>query len=365
MSSNRVALYLVSYSGGGAEREMIYLANEFAERGYIVDLIVHRDAGPLEPLISDAVNKVVIDKTYLHDVFKLSQYMRVNKPLFVLSSLHMPNWTLALSKILSFTKTRIIWRVVNNLSKSRSTQRGGINSLLGIFYPILSSVVDRITCVSNGVAEDLVSNFSVSKSKVEVMYNPAYSEVIHELAKEEVSHKWFNSDFQTVVSLGRLHVQKDYATLITSFKAVAQQNKKARLVIFGDGVLHDELQKLIESHELSHVVELYGFELNPYKYLAKSDLFVLSSIYEGFGNVIVEALALNIPVVSTNCPSGPSEILNGGEWGRLVSVGDKDELASAIISSLNNTEKSQTLSRAKEFSVSKVASDYINIINVD
>ncbi len=362
MSSKRIGLYLVSFSGGGAERELIYLANEFSSKGYDVDLIVHRASGPLESLVEKSVNKIIIDKTYIHDVFELARYMRSSRPLFMLSTLHVPNWVLSLAKLLSFTKTKIFWRVVISLSNSKKNGRGIVSRLLSICYPLLSHTVSSITCVSKGVADDLITNFSIDKSKVNVMYNPAYTENIHQLANEPISHRWFNNNFKTIVSLGRLSKQKDFATLIHSFKTVHEYLDQTRLVIFGEGALHTELQDLISELDLTDVVELFGFEINPYKYLAKADLFVLSSIYEGFGNVIVEALALDVPVVSTNCPSGPSEILDNGEWGTLVAVGDNKALAKAVLNTLNSDEKMKTLIRAQSFSVHQVADGYIKMI---
>lgn len=362
MLNNRIALYLVSYSGGGAEREMIYLANEFSARGYSVDLIVHRNMGPLKSLISPAVNEIVIDRTYIYDLLVLARYMRKNKPLFILSSLHMANWMLSIAKLISFTRTKISWRVVISLSDSQVNGRGVVTKLLKVCYPLLSINVNKIICVSKGVAEDLVSNFLIRKRKIKVMYNPAYVQDIHQLANEEISHKWFDDQYKTVVSLGRLSTQKDFKTLLLSFKSVHSRIKNSRLIIFGEGELRNELQSFIEELNLLEEVELFGFEINPYKYLAKADLFVLSSIYEGFGNVIVEALALDIPVVSTDCPSGPSEILENGRWGKLVSVGDVRALTHAIIDSIDGSQKKHTLCRAKEFSVENVAEGYLRMM---
>lgn len=360
---DRVAFYLVSFSGGGAEREMIYLANAFAIRGYVVDLIVHRHSGPLEALVDPRVNKVIIDKTYLHDVLFLINYMRQKKPVYVMSALHVPNWALAISKAMSFTNTRVSWRVVTNLTYANKYIGDGITKMNRYAYPLLSRFVDSVICVSKGVADDVVNNYNIPSEKVKVMYNPAYNDEIHEQANCSASHPWLNGKYQTVVAMGRLSIAKGFDDLITSFKKVHVENDKARLIIFGEGELRESLEQLIDKLGLSESVELYGFEINPYKYLSKANLFVSSSVYEGFGNVIVEALALNIPVVSTNCPSGPSEILDNGTWGRLVSVGDTEALSTAILESLSNPHGRDTNVRAKVFTVDQVVCDYIKIIN--
>lgn len=362
MSANRIAFYLVSFSGGGAEREMIYLANGFASRGYSVDLIVHRHAGPLEQLVDEKVNKIIIDRTYIHDVMYLISYMRNKKPAYVTSALHVPNWALAIAKCMSLTRTKISWRVVTNLTYANKYIGNSITKLNRFAYPLLSTFVNNVICVSKGVADDVVDNYKVPTDKVKVMYNPAYSPDIHQLAGSSVSHEWFNEEYQTVVAMGRLSVAKGFDNLISSFKMVHQKNNRARLIIFGEGELRSTLEEQIAGLQLTGVVELHGFEINPYKYLAKADLFVLSSVYEGFGNVIVEALALNIPVVSTDCPSGPSEILEDGRWGKLVSVDKKDELADAIIDSLKSPIKQDTSVRAQMFTVDQVVSEYVDII---
>lgn len=363
LPTNRVAFYLVSFSGGGAEREMIYIANHFASKGYTVDLIVHRYSGPLETLVDDKVKKIIIDKTYIHDIFWLIGYMRRNKPLYIMSALHLPNWTLAIAKALSFTKTRVSWRIVTNLTYANKYIGNTITKLNKYAYPFLSKFVDSVICVSKGVSDDVINNYHIPHGKVKVMYNPAYCDEIHQLANCTVSHRWLNEQYRTVIAMGRLSTAKGFDDLIASFSKVHSQNNKARLIIFGEGELRNSLEQLIESLELSDAVELYGFEINPYKYLSKADLFVLSSVYEGFGNVIVEALALNIPVISTNCPSGPSEILENGKWGTLVNVGDTDGLATAILNSLSWPCERDTTARAKMFTVDKVVSDYVDIID--
>nr|WP_241878977.1 glycosyltransferase [Psychrobacter sp. PraFG1]UNK05619.1 glycosyltransferase [Psychrobacter sp. PraFG1] len=165
-----------------------------------------------------------------------------------------------------------------------------------------------------------------------------------------------------VLAVGRLTHQKDFATLIHAFKKVLK-NKACNLIILGEGELRCELEKLIKDLNLQDNVQLPGFVNNPYAWMSKADLFVLSSIYEGFGNVLVEAMACGTPVVSTDCPSGPSEILENGRWGSLVPTNDPDSLAEAILKALNNTKfKSELVKkRAEDFSVDNSLSGYIAV----
>ncbi len=358
MKNNRIGLYLASYSGGGAEREMIYLANEFLSKGYSVDLIVHRNTGPLKSLVSCSINQIIIDKSYINDFFILLRYMRNVNPDFILSTLHLPNWILAISKLFSRTNVKISWRIVTSLSSAKKHDKSIIVKMFSLYY-LLSPKVDLIVAVSQGVADDLITKFHLPKEKISVFHNPAYSRDIHVLSQEPIEHKWLNKKYKTVVSLGRLAVPKDFKTLISAFRKVSKKIENARLLILGDGPLRNELQNQIKQLDLSDTVELLGFDVNPYKFLSRANLFVLSSIYEGFGNVIVEAMALNIPIVSTDCPFGPAEILENGKWGKLVPVGNDELMANAIIESLKLRLTCSTLTHAKQFNVKNLAEKYI------
>jgi glycosyltransferase involved in cell wall biosynthesis len=363
--NKKIGIYLSSFSGGGAEREMIYLANEFSNRGYYVDLIIHRDAGPLSSLVDSKVHQIMINKTYLHDIFVLSSYMRKQKPSFIVSSMDMPNWFLVLAKLFSLTKTRISWRIVTHLSASKDNSKSKFPTLYKITYPVLSKMVNSVVCISNGCKQDFIENyFFGEKSKVSVIYNPAYIATIHDQIEESFTHQFYKKDLKVIISLGRLGIAKNFETLINAFHLAYKEDDSLRLIILGEGSLKSKLQNIINDLKLNQVISLHGFEINPYKYLAKADLFVLSSIYEGFGNVIVEALALNVPVVSTDCPSGPAEILENGKWGKLVPVGDSASMATAMIETLKKSPKQETLLRAKEFNIQSVVENYIKLMEV-
>ena len=168
-----------------------------------------------------------------------------------------------------------------------------------------------------------------------------------------------------ILAVGRLSDAKDFPTLL---KAIVRMNEKRKVkcIILGEGELREKLQGMIEQLSLSGTVDLHGFVGNPYAYLAKADLFVLSSRREGFPNVLVEAMACGTPVVATDCPSGPAEILENGKYGPLVPVGDAQALADAMLRTLDDHLPAETLiARAEEFSVEKIADQYIDLLFSD
>ena len=166
-----------------------------------------------------------------------------------------------------------------------------------------------------------------------------------------------------ILGVGRLTQAKDFPTLIRAF-ALVRKKRAARLMILGEGEERPKLEALVRELGLEREVTLPGFVDNPYKYMKRAAVFVLSSKWEGFGNVLVEAMALGTPVVSTDCPSGPAEILENGRWGRLVPVGDVYALAEAIIETLDEEHHPDVANRAKDFAVELAVEKYINVLGV-
>jgi glycosyltransferase involved in cell wall biosynthesis len=236
--------------------------------------------------------------------------------------------------------------------------------LMRFFYPRAHAIV----CVSQGVASDIrevVGNLST----ISVIYNPVTSEKIYQQAKESPGSDeyLFGTHQATILAVGRLVKAKDYHTLLKAF-ALVLPTVKARLIILGEGPQEHDLKELVLRLNIGQYVNFLGFKSNPYAYMARASVFVLSSVREGFGNVIVEAMACRAPVIATNCKSGPGEIIEDGVNGFLVPVGDEQCLANVMIKVLQNPLLAKKITdagyqRAKYFSIEKSAGAYEKIFS--
>jgi glycosyltransferase involved in cell wall biosynthesis len=223
-------------------------------------------------------------------------------------------------------------------------------------------LADARVAVSKGVANIVAQLGLLRRESIHVIYNPAARGTARK-AEASGADPWGGRQGKRIVSVGSLKAQKDHATLIRAFANVAQ-SLDATLVILGEGPTRAELQSLIARLHLEQRVELHGFVLDPYPWYERADLFVLSSRYEGFANVIVEAMECGLPIVSTACESGPSEILEDGRFGRLVPVADERALAEAMIASLAEPKQMELqMKRAAEFSLDRASAAYLDLFN--
>jgi glycosyltransferase involved in cell wall biosynthesis len=222
---------------------------------------------------------------------------------------------------------------------------------------------DAVVAVSDGVAQDTSEYLGISRDRIQTIYNPCAVREIRDESKRPVDHPWFADDqCPVVISSGRLHIQKDQGTLMRAFKIV-RAKRRVRLAILGEGGERARLLSLAEDLGIIDDCWLPGSVDNPFAYLAKASVFVLSSRWEGFGLVIVEAMACGIPVVSTDCPHGPREILEDGRYGLLVPVGDAQAMAEAIEQMLDSPMPSEVLrSGAERFATERIAGEYLKLI---
>ena len=222
---------------------------------------------------------------------------------------------------------------------------------------------------SEGVARDLEQHTQIPMQQMTVIHNPVVTPDFTQKAQEEITHPWFEKGQPPVLlGVGRIVKQKNFATLVQAFARV-RQHHPARLMILGDvdprePEVKPGLEALIQKFGLQDDVLFLGFVENPYAYMAKANVFVLSSIYEGFGNVVAEAIATGTPVVSTDCESGPAEILNQGQYGELVPVGDYEAMANAIMATLKQPTDSQILKvRSQAFTIDCIVHQYLDVLN--
>ena len=221
---------------------------------------------------------------------------------------------------------------------------------------------DALLAVSRGAADDLAQFAGLPPGSVQAQYNPIVARAPRAASNTPAEREtaWWHGDQRRLLAVGTLKAVKDFPTLLRAF-ALLREQVDARLLILGEGEERPALESLIQALGLTDVVELPGFVVDPTPYYARADLFVLSSTHEGFGNVIVEALDHGVPVVSTDCPSGPREILQDGKYGTLVPVGDVDALAQAMLAALHAPHDPTALkARARDFAVDTIADQYLD-----
>ncbi len=221
-----------------------------------------------------------------------------------------------------------------------------------------------IVSVSNSVAKDLLNHTGLSQNLVTTIYNPVVDNQIAELARQPLQHAWFSKTAPPVIlSAGRLTGQKDFPTLLRAF-AILKKDRPARLIILGEGRLRPELQQLSKQLGIDKDLELPGFVQNPYQYMARSNAFVLSSLYEGLPGVLIQALACGCPVISTDCPGGSAEILDYGKYGALTPIGDAETMAGALRTLLDaHIDREALVRRAQLFSVETAGTAYLNYLD--
>ena len=358
-----VALFVHSMSGGGMERVMLGLASGLAERGMFVDLVLNRAGGEYIDLVP--VNVRLLDLNSNRTIvsfLEFLRYLRREGPDVVLSTPLRPNIVALVAKVIVRGGLRVVVRQDSTFTKSFEDGSFRVRRIWQLLKWLLP-LADCIVPVSFGVAEDLRAVAPAVSHKIMTIYNPVVWPDHSQKAAAPVEHPWFN-DARTpvILSVGRLAPVKDQATLLRAFTQVVA-SRPAHLVILGEGPERQNLAALSDRLGISQHVDMPGFRINPYAYMSKSKVFVLSSRHEGLSTVLIEAMASGTSVVSTDCRSGPREILEDGKWGHLVPVGDWRAMAEAIIDTLDNPIPSgQLIARASDFSADASIDRYLEVL---
>ncbi|MFC7041692.1 glycosyltransferase [Halonotius sp. GCM10025705] len=354
-----ISLFIPRMAGGGAEKIILKLSKSLNDRGYDVDLVLVDQSGAYIDEVPDDVHIVELDASRtLTTLPKLALYLRRTSPDSLLTTLNHSNLIAIWAKTLSRSVTRVLIRQAN-IPSVEAQNTCGLN-ITHILMKIFYSWSDQIIAISEYCREDLIENYGANPESTIKIYNPVDINEIDTLKKENLEFE-IKSQYH-IVAAGRLSPEKDFETLLRSFYFLSR-SVDAELTILGEGEMEENLKKLSNKLEISGRVTFTGFVSNPYKFMRSADVFVLSSKSEGFGNVLIEAMACETPVVSTNCPGGPSEILQNGKYGKLVPVGHPKELYKAISSMLTMpTNGSALRSRAEEFDMNHIVDEYEEII---
>lgn len=358
-----IAIYLPSLRGGGAERVMVTLVNGFARRGYAVDLVLGKAEGPYLPEVASGVRVVDLGaRRVVTSLPGLVRYLSRERPKAMLSALNHANVIALLARRFAGVPTRLVVSERAHLSLSLSGEPSRRARLMPWFMRHTYPWADGVVAVSGGVADDLAQAIGLPRKAIAVAYNPVVTDAMLRQAKAPLDHPWFAPGQPPVVlGVGRLTVQKDFSVLLRAF-AKLRARRPARLMILGEGELRPALEALARQLGIDADVALLGFRDSPYVYMHRAELFVLSSRFEGLPNALIQAMAFGTPVVSTDCPSGPAEILENGRWGRLVPVGDVDALAWAMQATLTEMQHPDVARRAQDFSLAPGVDAYLRLL---
>ena len=353
--------------GGGAERVMADIANNLVKRGHAVDFLVNR-ANPncWSMLLSREVNFHVLNTHRSTMLFGLLRYIARERPDAMLSTLRSGNFATLTAKKFFFPNLRTVnhWahflstKVMDFVPHPRMTQ------LAMITIKLLLSTSNTVVVLNEGMAVSMRTQ--VPKARVRVIPDPLDIDQIVAKAKCSIDHPWLMDGHPPViVTVSRLHPVKDIPTLLFAFKKVLE-DREARLIVVGEG---PELQRLIglaDQLGIANSVDFLGFKDNPFPYMAQADVFAVSSISEGSCTVLMQAIALGTPVVSTDCDYGPSDVLMDGKLGYLTLVGDAEALATSILSTLSHppVSKDQLIAGAQRYAIESVMDQYEDVLRL-
>ena len=360
----RVAVFLPSLAGGGAERIALTLLAGLVGRGVPADLVVAGSGGALRAEVPQGVRLVDLGKTRpLRAVPALIRYLRRERPSALLSTVLNANVAASIAVRMSGAGIRHVVREASTLSAELARSSPLNRLLMRVIARRLYPRADAVVAVSAGVADDLERTLGLDRRAIQVIHNPVLSESLLKRARQHRARAWSGEGIlPVIVGAGRLSREKDFGTLIEAFARV-RQSIPSRLVILGEGEERNALQDLARRHGLENDISMPGFVTDPYPIYAGSTVFVLPSRWEGSPGALVEALACGAPVVATDCPSGPREILADGAYGQLVPVGDAEAMATAILDVLSGAFVAQNPARHLAlFDADKNVDSYLELL---
>ena len=363
VKKKRILFFIYQMGGGGAARTLLNIINNIDRKKFTPILVTLNYDGSYEKYINDDVKFIKLDTRRLRSaILPLSKVIRKQRADLVFSTI--PNYN-----IIALLATMLSFSSAENVVREAACLGGSAKENLKLrFAGQLYRRASKVIALSKGVKKNIINRYKVNSDKIDIIYNPVDIEGIRDMmSKDEVSeaHKAvFRRSCKTIITAGRLHPDKDQKTLLKAFQIVKEDHRDSHLFILGEGSLEAELKQLAIDLNIEDSVHFAGFQHNPYAYFKQADLFVLSSIREGFGHVLTEAMASGTPVVSTKARPGAEEVLAYGEYGYMCEPSDEAALAEGInhILSLSESERENIiengLKRAEEFHVNKITRQY-------
>jgi len=362
--NSKIVLFVARYSLTGVPQAQIRLAEALYRRGNEVDFVFGFIPGDIKAPEIKGVNIINFNQPRVFKLIALIvSYIKNNKPNIIFTAEDHLNIVVLLAAIASRSKVKISCssRVTpyDTYSRKPFTKRWTLKYLMRM----VMWRADALTCVSQGTVDEYRNVFDSPRHVC--VYNIVDKKHLQLKMQEPIAHEWYlPKDRPLLVAAGSLGAWKGYSDLIRAMKLLSQR-KKVRLLIFGDGPLRAELEALIVELDLSDVVRLMGQVENPLKYFANSDVFAHSALTESFGNVLVEAMACGCTPVSTNCPTGPREILQDGKYGFLVPMQDPEAMAHALQMAIENPMSPAQLKEAIEpFTEERIIQKHLDVLGI-
>ena len=366
IDTKRIACFFSTSGHSGVDRAAKHLIPALARRGYRVDLLKVRRHGPELEDVPPGVEVIDLGSRHTYGCLPaIARYLRRARPVVMLSDKDRVNRTALFARLLARVPTRLLFSSGTTISIDLGT-RGALErwvqrNSMGRLYPY----ADKVIVTSAGVADDMADYTGLARGHIQVVPSPVVPASLFEGGLPRPDHPWFRPPaVPLILSAGELCSRKDFETLIRAFARV-RAHGPCRLMILGRGSARDRLLALARELNLGTDVALPGFAPQPYAYMAHADLFAFTSRWEGLGFVIIEALAVGTPVVSTDCPSGPGEILQGGRFGPLVEVGDHEALGNAILRTLAAPKPREELQlAARPYEIEAATDAYLSALGL-
>jgi glycosyltransferase involved in cell wall biosynthesis len=361
-----LAIFLPSARAGGAEKAMIALAGGLARRGLHVELIFAQAEGPFLADIDSRVHVHNLNAGRVRRAIpRLALCLRRRPPRWLIGVMAHAGAAALLARMLARAPTQVVVSLQNLPEYILLRSGKPIDRLISLLCVRLFPRAERVVTIACAVADDVARVFGLPRDEIEVIPNPLHLEEIDHSTQGPLDHPWFEpGEPPVLLNVGRLTPQKDHATLLRAFRRLLDE-RPARLLILGEGEERPALERLARELSLTDSVSLPGFAANPYAYMKRARLYVSSSAWEGLPVVLLEALACGMPIVSTDCPGGPTEVLAKGEYGELVPVGDDARMTAAILRALETPPKpGKQRARALDFKLESVVQAWLELLDL-